>query len=195
MDIAELLNRKPLPAISTEQFDLHFPGLSTSCSQPETRIAPDEEFQDTVRAYPYTIADDLSMLKVVASYYGYKFTGKIPWSFWQTYKRVTGSTRSNSSLYHHWNGSMRKKYERYIESGNLRDCIQQLEEATMFKQYPPYPPLVQVGMPLSHSVSGPSVPLVALPSFDSPYEQPRLIRATSFSGVPLNDLQWGFHAP
>ena len=68
----------------------------------------DDQNSDSGRSAPYTLRDDLMIFKVVATYYGFGFHGKIPWSFWQTYKRVTGSNRSNSSLYHHWNGAMKK---------------------------------------------------------------------------------------
>ncbi|OHT12684.1 hypothetical protein TRFO_17389 [Tritrichomonas foetus] len=53
--------------------------------------------EDSGRSAPYTLSDDLTIFKVVASYYGFGFHGKIPWSFWQTYKRVTWQSRRRPS--------------------------------------------------------------------------------------------------
>ena len=191
MDIAELLNRKPVHPVGCDTFHVHFANLSQSSSQPLQKIPHEDEDMDAVRSSPYTVEDDLSMLKVVAYYYGSNFSGKIPWSFWQTYKRVTGSKRSNSSLYHHWNGSMRKKYDKYIESGKLSECIQWLEGAVISEHPPVYSEFSPAGMPLYHSVSGPSIPLVAPGPFEIQYQQPRMIRATSLS--PITSWQVGYY--
>ncbi|OHS98764.1 hypothetical protein TRFO_01801 [Tritrichomonas foetus] len=81
----------------------------------------------------YTLIDDLSIIRAIASYYGMHFSGKIPWSFWQTYKRATKSDRSTSSLYHHWSGVMQKKYGGFIAAGKISDCIAWLEAASGYK--------------------------------------------------------------
>jgi hypothetical protein len=145
---------------------------------------PNEESDDSEvnRASPYTMADDLSILKVVGAYYGTTFRGKIPWSFWQTYKRVTGSNRSTSSLYHHWNGAIKKKYDAFLSTGRLSDCILWLETAVMTEERPTVMTL-PTGAPLRHYRSEPPVPL-------EPHHQPRpdqpnpLIRTASMSTGP-----------
>lgn len=152
---------------------------------------------DMSRSAPYTLLDDLSIFKVVATYYGIGFHGKIPWSFWQTYKRVTGSTRSNSSLYHHWNGAMKKKYEAFISKGRLSECIMWLETAvnaeqtsSMMPPPPQQPSVPHAGVPLCHNRSQPSMPLM-MPS-QSQNQPLSLIRTASClneSDLPFHNLQ------
>jgi hypothetical protein len=113
---------------------------------------------DSGRSSPYSLADDLSILKVVGAYFGTDNPGKIPWSFWQTYKRVTGSTRSNSSLYHHWNGSIKRKYDGFLSTGRLNDCILWLETAVMSVEATGTAP-APAGSPLRHHRSEPPVAL------------------------------------
>jgi hypothetical protein len=145
---------------------------------------PIEDYEDSElnRSNPYTMADDFSILKVVGSYFGTTFHGKIPWSFWQTYKKVTGSTRSTSSLYHHWNGAIKKKYDAFLSTGRLSDCILWLETAVMTQDTPQLFTM-PAGTPLKHYGSEPPVPL-------DPNPQPRadqpsaLIRMSSMSTNP-----------
>ncbi|KAK8886390.1 hypothetical protein M9Y10_041853 [Tritrichomonas musculus] len=148
---------------------------------------------DSGRSAPYTLHDDLSIFKVVAAYYGFGFHGKIPWSFWQTYKRATGSTRSNSSLYHHWNGAMKKKYDAFISNGRLNDCILWLETAVMAEQSSNaclspqminngnnIQPVQHAGTPLFHNRSEPPVSLIAVGQPNISQMQPMtLIRTPS----------------
>ena len=77
----------------------------------------------------FTAAEDLSILKAMRLYLGKNVSLKIPWSFWQLYRRFTGSQRSDSSLYHHWNGAMIKKYGNFIKEGRIDDCIKWAESA------------------------------------------------------------------
>lgn len=77
----------------------------------------------------YTLADDLLILKTINSYYGTAFHGRVPWSFWQTFKKVTGNKRSSSSLYHHWNGAMKRKYGSFLTQGRINECISWIETA------------------------------------------------------------------
>ncbi|KAK8881673.1 hypothetical protein M9Y10_004433 [Tritrichomonas musculus] len=148
---------------------------------------------DSGRSAPYTLKDDLMIFKVVASFYGFGFHGKIPWSFWQTYKRVTGSNRSNSSLYHHWNGAMKKKYEAFIDNGRLSDCILWLETAVMAEQTSPSAesiPFQHTGTPLFHNKSQPSIPLGA-PKMNFQNQPLSLVRTGSCSnslGFPFSQI-------
>jgi hypothetical protein len=89
------------------------------------------DHSDIVGPMAYTFADDMEILKFIAAYYGLAFRGKLPWCFWPTFKRSVGSSRSTSSLYHHWNGAMRKKYGAFIGAGKLGDCIHWLESLIM----------------------------------------------------------------
>lgn len=157
---------------------------------------------DSGRSAPYTLHDDLSIFKVVAAYYGFGFHGKIPWSFWQTYKRATGSTRSNSSLYHHWNGAMKKKYDAFISNGRLSDCILWLETAVMAEQSSNVclnsqlsnagsihgsPDIQQhTGTPLFHNRSEPPISLVAVDKPSIAQMQPMtLVRTPSVANEPF----------
>lgn len=156
------------------------PTAVSSISPREEPASSEETGPDNGRSAPYTLQDDLMIFKVVASYYGYGFHGKIPWSFWQTYKRVTGSNRSNSSLYHHWNGAMKKKYEAFIEGGRLNDCILWLETAVMAEQANPItdqPPIQHSGSPLYHNKSQPSIPIMIQPN-SIPTDQPMALVRT-----------------
>jgi hypothetical protein len=133
------------------------------------------------------MTDDFSILKVVGAYFGTTFRGKIPWSFWQTYKRVTGSTRSTSSLYHHWNGAIKKKYDAFLSTGRLSDCILWLETAVMTEERP-QPFTVPAGAPLRHYRSEPPIALNGSPPPRA--GQPNaLIRTSSMSmGTPSQFL-------
>jgi hypothetical protein len=130
--------------------------------------------------------DDMEILKFTGAYYGMNFHGKLPWSFWQTFKRTTGSTRSTSSLYHHWNGAMKKKYGAFLDNGKLGDCIQWLETAIVaVQQQQPQPPMDQTwqptGAPLVHVSSQPLAPIGEAFDMSRP-----LVRTPSFS--PLQSI-------
>ncbi|KAH0803098.1 uncharacterized protein GO595_004191 [Histomonas meleagridis] len=145
-----------------------------------------EDSGDPNRSAPYTLRDDLLIFKVVATYYGFGFHGKIPWSFWQTYKRVANSNRSNSSLYHHWNGAMKKKYDAFISNGRLGDCIMWLEAVISSEgvknTQQPYQP---TGQPLFHNRSQPSVPLSQF-NIQQPKQPLALVRtSSSFSAADI----------
>lgn len=166
---------------------------SSISPRPEEPTLEDQN-SDSGRSAPYTLRDDLMIFKVVATYYGFGFHGKIPWSFWQTFKRVTGSNRSNSSLYHHWNGAMKKKYEAFIDNGRLSDCILWLETAVMAEQTSPaqeQAPIQHSGTPLFHNKSQPAMPL-AVPTSPNYQKQPlSLIRTGSCSnslGFPFSQI-------
>jgi hypothetical protein len=189
MNIAELLNpSRPVPPQLPS--DTRIPPLLVRGSPDELRpwVVPppptdESEDPDVSRSNPYTVADDLLILKVASAYFGATFRGKIPWSFWQTYKRVTGSSRSTSSLYHHWNGAIKKKYDAFLSAGRLSDCILWLETAVMTEERPPLL-AVPTGAPLRHSDSEPPVPLDRRPRI-GPDQPHALIRTTSMSmGTP-----------
>ncbi|OHT04752.1 hypothetical protein TRFO_06187 [Tritrichomonas foetus] len=75
----------------------------------------------------FTIEEDLAIVKCVFAYYKSSWNQKIPWSFWQVYRKTTGSQRSNSSLYHHWEGAICKKYGIFLNNSRLQDCINFIE--------------------------------------------------------------------
>jgi hypothetical protein len=106
-------------------------------------------------AMPYSVTDDLFIFRFVSAYYGGSFHGKISWSFWDIYKRITGCTRSTSSLYHHWNGAVQKKYGPFITGGRLAECLAWLESAVGL----PVPAMPHAGAPLQHHHSQPPTPL------------------------------------
>ena len=137
-----------LPPIST--FDSEIPVISIDLSEAEKGInlshknqpsdhcneyddledqkfasnsSPSTPKREHVRPSQFTIEEDLEIVKCVFAFYKPTWNQKIPWSFWQIYRKTTGSQRSNSSLYHHWEGSICKKYGMFINSGRLDDCI------------------------------------------------------------------------
>lgn len=112
--IASMLSNLPT-------LELSLPLLSTDDSDQNS----DSKGND--RSIPYTIEDDIKILQGIHTYYGAKFNGKVPWSFWNVYITMTGTSRSSSSLYHHWNGSMKKKYKKYLGRSNLAECIKWLQ--------------------------------------------------------------------
>ena len=57
---------------------------------------------------------------------------------------------------------MKKKYESFISTGRLSDCILWLETAVMAEQARLAPPpqiVPHAGLPLCHSMSGPQIPI------------------------------------
>ena len=105
----------------------------------------------------YSHSDDLMILKAIFNYYGNNFNGKVPWSFWQTFRKASTNQRSSSSLYHHWNGSMKKKYGILIAAGRLEQCIawveQTINSGKKLRNNPFKFPTA--GMPLVHNWSAP----------------------------------------
>lgn len=187
--IAELLNNKKVTLPPLQGVKTDMPSIIVA-PPPET---PAPSFEDPTpdlsKSAPYTLVDDLSIFNVIMKYYGDGFHGKIPWSFWQTYKRVSGSTRSNSSLYHHWNGAMKKKYESFIATGRLSECVAWLETAIAADSTPPqfgHDPLQHAGAPLIPIRSQPPVPLMPR----QPIEMPSpLIRTMSCMGQPFQFMK------
>lgn len=165
LSINDLLNHEiRLPSLSPEMPPINLRLPTEAPSDSGTEASNNEE--DSSKAMPYTMSDDLEIFKCIVAYYGTQFTGKIPWSFWQTYKQITGSPRSNSSLYHHWNGAMKKKYAGFINTGRLNDCIMWLESAIMSERSISNPYTQHTGTPLCHNRSSPPVQLSA-PQFQT----------------------------
>ncbi|OHS96727.1 hypothetical protein TRFO_37076 [Tritrichomonas foetus] len=116
----------------------------------------------TSKTPQYTLEDDLIIFKTINSYYGTAFHGRVPWSFWQTFRKVTGNERSSSSLYHHWNGAMRRKYGTYLSAGRIHDCIAWIEQALSADKSPSAKAQDDkqiTGHPLQHNWSLPPRPL------------------------------------
>ena len=112
-----------LPPITSLMADAEFEGLicmTRPCEAPQ-------QLDQLESSGPYRVEDDLSIFRAIRSFYGESFNGTVPWSFWQTYRRLTGSNRSTSSLYHHWNGSIQRKYGTYLREKNLDECIKHIE--------------------------------------------------------------------
>jgi len=79
----------------------------------------------------FTLSEDITILKAIRYYIGSKPGVKIPWSFWQLYRKFSGSKRSDSSLYHHWNGSMIKKFGSILKDGTIDECIRWAEDSLL----------------------------------------------------------------
>ena len=129
-----------LPPISSFMPDKQF--AETFCINLSPRPSDSPDLLES--AGPYRVDDDLSIFRAIKSFYGDGFTGTVPWSFWKTYQKLTGSSRSTSSLYHHWNGSIQRKYRHLLRQKNLDACIEMIEQKR--DQYPSDPLL-----PLTHS--------------------------------------------
>lgn len=86
------------------------------------------------KATTFTSAEDVTILKALRLYLGKSASLKVPWSFWQFYRKLSGSQRSDSSLYHHWNGAMVKKYGCFIKDGRIDDCIKWAESSIDFSR-------------------------------------------------------------
>lgn len=82
----------------------------------------------------FSVLEDIAILKAMRLYLGKNVSLKVPWSFWQFYRKFTGSQRSDSSLYHHWNGAMVKKYGNFIKDGLIDECIAWAENSSESKQ-------------------------------------------------------------
>jgi hypothetical protein len=90
---------------------------------PDWSHSPEADSDDEPRLSLYTLVDNLLMLTAVGVSDRLEFSGKMPWSFWQTYKCMVGLKRSISSLNHHWNGATRRRYEVFLTRGKFSDCV------------------------------------------------------------------------
>ena len=137
--------------------------------------APIPEPEESDRSTPYLLQDDLLILKAIQAFFGSSYNGKVPWSFWNAFRATTGVNRSNSSLYHHWNGAMKKKYHSFLSKGKLAECIAWLEKAVDTSSpsigSPVMSPAEPTGQPLFHNFSEPprafenSSPMMTKPGF------------------------------
>ena len=126
----------------------------------DARPREDSDVQDAgVKTPQYTLADDLQILNTIKGFYGTAFQGRVPWSFWQTFRKATNSNRSSSSLYHHWNGAMRRKYGAFLSQGKLDECIAWIEQALENGKLAPRKPEPPTGHPLAHNWSLPPIPI------------------------------------
>jgi hypothetical protein len=183
MDIAHLLNRPS----ATRPAACPIPrGVVSLRPTGDVDQKPCEDLKPS-RSEPYTLLDDLSIFKVVAAYYGFDFRGKIPWSFWQTYRRVANSNRSNSSLYHHWNGAMRKKYDHFLSGGRMCECIAWLETAAAASQAASRDAM-PAGAPLCHMRSEPPIRIGVPATSAAPQSARPLVRAASQAPEPCCPL-------
>lgn len=107
----------------------------------------------------YTLHDDLKILETIKSYYGSAFRGRVPWSFWQTFRKVTGNERSSSSLYHHWNGAMKRKYGAYLMHGRIDECLAWIERALATGKPIQRKAMEVTGSPMMHNWSLPPAPI------------------------------------
>ena len=108
------------------------PPLSPSMCVPTSQIQLNPNYTKG-KPTTFTILEDISILRAMRLYLGPSIPVKIPWSFWQVYRKFCGSQRSDSSLYHHWNGAMLKKYGNLIKEGRIDDCIRWAEDSLDMK--------------------------------------------------------------
>lgn len=127
MNSSQRVQLPPISSIAPGMPTLHLT-LPQSTEECAPNTAPDSD-TEYIKPIAFTPLEDISILRTIRLFYGRQFTGTIPWSFWQIYKRATGSERSTSSLYHHWKGAMRKKFEVFLRDGRIDDCIRWAESA------------------------------------------------------------------
>ena len=148
-----------LPPITSMSSDLPVFQISINKDEPQ-------EIEDSkslkIKPSTFTTMEDISILKTMKMYFGNLVNPKIPWSFWQLYRRMTGSQRSDSSLYHHWNGSMMKKYGGFIREGRIDDCINWAESTFQLESRKINPENTQ-NRPLFHAKSMQNVPIQIYP--------------------------------
>lgn len=171
--------RPVLPPISS--FDKHIPQVLIDIEAPHT-MSPDPPSDSSpgppsreIKTPQYSLADDLMILKAIFNYYGSTFSGRVPWSFWQTFSKVSANSRSSSSLYHHWNGSMRKKYGHLIAAGRLEQCILWVEQTISSGKKLQNNPFPMTGMPLTHNWSAPRSQIygpIPMGQFDAVFRAP-----------------------
>lgn len=144
----------------------------------------------------FTDSEDLSILKAMRLYLGKTVSPKIPWSFWQLYRRFSGSKRSDSSLYHHWNGAMLKKYGNFIKLGKIDECIAWAESSIDLCQYKPESEEYNTnhqGRQLVHTrsqqVLPPPIPLGM--QYSDKYQPPRQL--VHFQSMPDADHYFGLN--
>ena len=150
------VSRTPLPPIETLLNG--FPTMDILATDPLSASQSENEDENS-KTPQYTLADDLLILQTIKSYYGTAFRGRVPWSFWQTFRKVTGNTRSSSSLYHHWNGAMRRKYGAYLSRGQIDECLSWIEQAMASGKQLQRKVMEVSGSPLTHNWSLPPVPI------------------------------------
>lgn len=131
--MCETLSKTLLPPISNliENLPLLNLDIPTNPRPPIILLPKKIVFEKTTQ---YSLNDDYLILKLLFKFYGEKFNGNVPWCFWQMFKDATGHPRSCSSLYHHWKGSMTRKYGQFFIAGKLDQCIQWIEKAIEKKQ-------------------------------------------------------------
>lgn len=151
--------KRPLPPITLLLQD--FPTLDLFLHRHEGAESdtPEDPSTPEAKAPQYTLHDDLQILETIKSYYGTAFRGRVPWSFWQTFRKVTGNTRSSSSLYHHWNGAMRRKYGAYLLQGRIDECIAWIERALATGKPIQRKAMEITGSPMTHNWSLPPTPI------------------------------------
>jgi len=125
-----------IPSISNllPGFKFHsFPPLVAKLEEPVD--SPNLEKKTTFSKTDFfSPEEDITLFKTVLMYFGQTSIETIPWSFWKFYRKATGSKRSDSSLYHHWNGSVQRKYGFLIKSGRISECIRSAEAMLDFKR-------------------------------------------------------------
>lgn len=117
----------------------------------------------------FTPLEDIALFKTLLIYFGPKPIDKIPWAFWDLYRKFTGSDRSDSSLYHHWNGSIMKKYGPLIREGRIMDCIKFTEASLDLPQKNSYPTSAPVSAYQSPAPNLVPAPLSPYPNMDYNY--------------------------
>lgn len=120
-----------LPPIHTLAPQMPILELDVIDPSDQPQLSDDE---DKSRSVYFSSEEDIMILRTIMNYFGPTFTGRIPWGFWEIYKRTTGSWRSYSSLYHHWVGSLMRKYRVFLEKGMIADCVRYLEASRVIEQ-------------------------------------------------------------
>jgi hypothetical protein len=122
----------PLCPGLAEQFQMDF---LSQIALPETTKKVDHKTQRS-QIVTFSKAEDVTILYAVRRSYGVDFSGNLPWSFWDIYKKLTNSERSFSSLYHHWNRSLLRKYGALLSAARINDAISLAETAAAKSKRP-----------------------------------------------------------
>ncbi|OHT07901.1 hypothetical protein TRFO_05003 [Tritrichomonas foetus] len=130
----------------------------------------------------FTAEEDNGMMQSVLNYFGP--VQKVPWSFWQIYKKVYGTWRSTSSLYHHWERILMRKFKLFCVTHKRQIPAVQQNYDIYDSQFPNFQNQYPVGEQNIQMAYGP----VAMPMarFASQIEEPVAL-------IPTDYMQANYH--
>ena len=106
--------------------------IDSPTSPTEANSERDDDKKD--KPVPFTHEEDTGIMQSVLNYFGP--VQKVPWSYWQIYKKAYGTWRSTSSLYHHWERILSRKFKLFCETHKRQNFNSQYQ-GNYFSSYRP----------------------------------------------------------